>query len=554
MQRVIIACLLLTAGLTPYTHAQETSNFNGLSVITGNIYPSDKHMGITIQNELIHMRGLDTSSLYDILYDMRNTGDQYGVVNITQPMTLYFNEFRPGYRSPLLDQMGKLFVDIFQVSDPATDIRRQIQDNFGQRLFIRRYVSSENLKTLGIYADIFKNNTRLNYTKVLVEFRWVDEDPYNLEKNTEVLRMQVTMSTDIEFKPNESFKLLSFIKVPTTICGIDQLQLYTPYQLNFSQSWATPLQKLYVQHDIFDITPIIPSSASYKTQYSGERSQVLTISNLPKDQKSGLAFYAIRENLQECGNTLLREEKSIIPAPITDVTASSWVKKPFRLENRNYVVTYETTLSDSIQEYQTGNPTNLDLFSRGVQKRLYSSYLMNDFIAGNCKSQNPGISVKEGGHPIFAFDISNYSEEDSAFAGQPNLARQTCWCEGADGAGEEEYIEFTLTQPSNAVSIFNGNWQSDSIFSSSTMTDVIRFSSPDGLIEDRKYSIIDLKIKNLYPISMPAGKYRIYLNDVENSKKNKVTCINSILFDFVLEDEWYQDARTSLDNAYNRSR
>ena len=124
--RLLTLLLFLISGLS---FAQD-SRFNGLSAITGNIYPSDKHMNITIDKELIDVRGLDSNVIYDILYSARNTGDQYGVVNVTQPIQLYFNDFRPGYLSPLLDIMSKLFIDIFQVSDPGTDIRQQIKDNF----------------------------------------------------------------------------------------------------------------------------------------------------------------------------------------------------------------------------------------------------------------------------------------------------------------------------------------------------------------------------------------------------------------------------------------
>jgi hypothetical protein len=537
--------------LTGLTMAQAPSNFNGLSVITGNLFPTENNKGINLQNELIQLRELDTSVIYDILYDCKNTTTQYGVMNVTQPIQLYFNEFRPGYRSPILDQMSRMFIDIFQVKDPNVDIRDQLKENFGQRLFVRRYASSDNLKSLGIYSDLFKGSTKLNYNKVWIEFKWIDDDPYNLEKNTETLSMEIRMSTDIQFTPNEQFNLLSFIKLPATICGITQKQIYAPYQLGNTNKWAGNIANLYVQNDIFNATPMIPAGIKYDTKYSGERSQVLILQNVQMKEKEGIAFYALRENLQPCGNTKLREEKSIIPAPIINVTASSWEKTALRLDNRNYVVTYETSLSDTLQYYQTGNPTDLDLFSTGLQKRMYQSYLMNDFLTGNCKGDKSGISLKEGGHPIFAFDISNYNPEDSAFRNKPDLAMQTCWCEGVPGNGKGQYIEFELTQPSNAVSIFNGNQLNDETFTDNTMVDVIRFHSPDGLIEDKKYSIIDLAIKNLYPIRMPAGTYRIYLDDVA-SKGTPTTCLSSIMFDFVLEDAWYQKSVQMLEGAYKR--
>jgi hypothetical protein len=542
-----LACILSLS----LTYGQGDSNFNGLSVITGNIYPTEANKGIRIQNELMQLRELDTSVIYDILYDCKNTGTEYGVVNITQPIHLYFNDFRPGYRSELLDQMGKMFLDVFQVRDAGVDIRDQLKENFGQRLFIRRYVSADNLKALGIYADLFKGSTKLQYNKVWIEFKWIDDDPYNLTKNTETLSMEIRMSTDVQFSPNEQFNLLSFLKLPATVCGITQEQFYAPYQLGFDNKWAGNIEKFYIQHDIFNATPIIPSGVAYESNYSGERSQVLILQNVAVDKKDGIAFFAIRKNLQECGNTKLVEERSIIPEPVRNVTASSWDKTPVRLDNRNYVVTYETSVTDTLQAYQTGNPTDLDLFNTNLQKRMYNSYLLNDFQQGNCKGDNPGIEMREGGHPIFAFDISNFNSDDPAFAGKSNLALQTCWCEGAPGSGKGEYIEFELTQPSNAISIFNGNQRTKETFEKNTMVDVIRFHSPDGLIEDKKYSIIDLSIKNLYPVRMPAGRYRIYFEDVD-SDGTPTTCLASIMFDFVLEDDWYQKSNMMLEGAYKR--
>ncbi|MFN3940943.1 MAG: hypothetical protein ACK4IY_10165, partial [Chitinophagales bacterium] len=114
-----------------------------------------------------------------------------------------------------------------------------------------------------------------------------------------------------------------------------------------------------------------------------------------------------------------------------------------------------------------------------------------------------------------------------------------------------EYIEFELTQPVSAIRIYNGNQLNDEVFNNSSMVDVIRFSSVDGLVADKKYSIIDLKIQNLYPITLPAGKHRIYLEDVADGK-NAVTCLSSISFEFILEDTWYQKSIGLLENAYNK--
>ncbi|MBK8682891.1 MAG: hypothetical protein IPN31_13505 [Bacteroidetes bacterium] len=527
------------------------SNFNGLSVITGNLRPEGPDFGITLQNEMIHMRELDTGAVYDILYEFKNTTTSYGVVMMTQPIQLYFNEFRPGVRSDALNQLAKLMPDIFKVEDPGVDIRDQLKNNFGQRLFIRRYVSSQNLKQLGIVSDIFRNNSKTNYTKVLMEFRWLDEDPYNLNKNTEVLFVDIKMIAEITFQPNEQFNILTFMKVPSTVAGIDELQIYSPFTIGYEKNWPGTIQNLYLQHDIFNATPILPSKYNYTTQYTGERSQVLVIKNITPVNNDKIAFYTIRENVKECGSKALTVEKSIIPSPIRNVTASSWDKSELKLTDRNYVATNEAATSNTIQTYQTGNPVNLDIFSNNWTAKKYNSYLLNDYLLSTCKGNVAEITLKESGHPIYAFDISNFNMDDSAFVGKENLQMQTAWCEGASGRGKGEYIEFELLQPISAIRIYNGNQLNDDVFTNSSKVDVIRFSSVDGLVEDRKYSIIDLPIQNLYPISLPAGKHRIYIDDIDDGK-NQVTCLSSISFDFVLEDTWYQKSISTLENAYNK--
>lgn len=542
--------LFILSFFTASSQSQKT-NFNGVSALTGNLKPEGQTFGVSLQNELLHIRALDTSVLYDVLYEFKNTSNNYGVLTVTQPITVYFNEFRPGVRSDMLDKLAILFPDVFKVNDPASDIRDQIHANFQDRFFVRRYVSLQNLKQMGIAAELFKNNQRNSYKKILVEFKWKDEDSHNLTKNTEVLMMEIKFTTDFTFNPNEQFNLLSYIKLPATVCGINEKQLYAPYQIGYENNWEGSIKNLYIQHDIFEATPIIPTGFKYTNKYVGEKEQVVILNNITPAKNEKIAFYSIRENYEQCGKSKLVEEKSIIPVPIKYVTSSSWVKTDAVIPAKNYVVTNEIAFSNAIQSYQTGNPTNLDLFNTGFNTAPYTSYLLNDFMSGDCKGDNSQINQKESGHPIYAFDISNYNEEDKAFAGQENLQMQTCWCEGSGGLGKGEYIEFELTQPAKAIKIYNGNQSNDKLFEESSKVDIIRFSSLDGFFEDKKYSIIDLKIQNLYVINLPVGKYRIYMDDVD-AGKSPVTCISSITFDFDLQDEWYQKSIEALNAVFTK--
>lgn len=535
-------------------YTQSTAvNYNGVSAITGNLKPEGATYGISLQNELIHVRELDTAVLYDVLYEFKNTTTSYGNFTVMQPITIYFNEFRAGMRSDMLDKLGVLFSDVFKVQDASIDIRKQLKENFGDRLFIRRYVSSQNLKALGIIADIFKNNQKSQYKKILVEFKWIDEDPYNLNKNTEVLVMEIKFSTDFTFNPGEQIQILSFMKLPPTVCGIQEKQIYTPYQIGYDKNWEGSIQNLYIRHDAFDISPILPSSFSYTANYIGERDQVLLIKNILPANKQRIGFYTTEENRDACGNNVSAEQL-LIPSAIKNITSSSNTKEELHIVKRNYKTTNQVIVSDSLQAYQTGNPTDLDFIKKDFRAKVFPSEL-NTLIKTNCKNGETDIALQQGGHPVYAFDISNFDEKDTANTGKPNLQMQTCWCEGAAGKGKGEYIEFELTQPVSYIRIYNGNWFDEKSFTEGSKADIIRFYSVDGTFEDGKkdktFSIIDLKIQNLYTLKLQPGKYRIYIDDATVGK-NETSCISSISFSFDFQDEWFRKSMDALQNVYKK--
>ncbi|MFN0275433.1 MAG: NADase-type glycan-binding domain-containing protein [Chitinophagales bacterium] len=527
-----------------------TSFFNGVSTSTGNLKPEGETYGISLQNELIHIRALDTSVLYDVLYEFKNTNASYGNFTVMQPVTLYFNEFRPGLRSDMLAKLAIVFSDLFKVQDPGIDIRKQLKENFQDRLFVRRYVNSQNLKAMGIIAEIFKNNQRSQYKKIMIEFRWMDEDPYNLTKDTEVLVMEIKFSTDFSFNPNEQFNLLCFMKLPSTICGITEKQIFAPYQISYDKNWEGSIKNLYIRHDAFAVTPVLPSSYKYTTKFTGEKEQVLIIKSTPQTGKQHIGFYAVLNDKNACGKTSETTERLLIPSAIKNISASSYTKENKQINNRNFLQTNEVIVSDSIKTYQTGNPTDLDFLAKDFRPKAYPSEL-NSLLKAGCKNGILELNLQQSGHPAYAFDVSNFNENDTTNWGKQNLQMQTCWCEGAEGTGEGEYIEFELMQPVSFVRIYNGNWYDDKTFTDGSKPNIIRFHSVDNLFEDKKFSIIDLKIQNLYPIALQPGKYRIYIDDADAGKVEN-SCISSISFGFDMQDDWYKKSMNVLENVYKK--
>jgi hypothetical protein len=56
---------------------------------------------------------------------------------------------------------------------------------------------------------------------------------------------------------------------------------------------------------------------------------------------------------------------------------------------------------------------------------------------------------------------------------------------------------------------------------------------------------------NYYVIKLPKGKYRLTV-DAVGPGKVPVTCLSSITFDFVLDDEWYQRSRSIMESVYKK--
>lgn len=552
----VLPCFLILCICT--SNAQQNSYFNGLSAYTGNLAPDGPDCGLSLQSELIHLRELDSTVLYDILYEFKNTTSSYCDANVMMPLNLYFNEFAPGKRSPLLDKLAIMpaFSDIFKLQDPTLDAREQIRQNFAQRLFIRRYINADNLKQLGIYVSLFRNGKPINIKKILVEIKFMDEDHLNQAKNTEVLAFEIKFMTDFTFNPGEQTHVLAYLKLPSLICGIDEKQTYTAYQIGYAKNWEGPIGKLYLEHNIFRATPVLPTGTQYTTQFAGSDNQVLVAENIMPHDTMKIGFFHISRK-PVCGNVPSVEEMLIVPAAVTNISASSWVKSKSDLPNRTYVQTNSVAFSDSIHGYQTGNPTNLDLFAKHFHAVEYASPLAS-LVSNSCKGGKSSINMLESGSPVYAFDVCDYNDEDSAYAGLPELQKQTSWCEDVPGKGTGEYLEFELTEPASGMRIFNGNLVDRSTFDASSKTDIIKITGLDGQQLDPvskdsvlTFSVIDIPIENWYNYRFPKGRYRIALNSVENGQ-TPVTCICSINFDFVPDDPWLQQAITELNSTFKK--
>lgn len=558
MNKKVLVFLLCVCTISVFA---QNKPFNGLSVSAGNMHPEGSNYGVVLQNQLLQVVDLGDEVKYDVVYELKNPTANFATVNVVMPLNIYFNEFAYGKRSPLLDQLATMptFSDIFALQDPSGDSREQIRKNFQQRLFVRKYISIDNLKQMGIFVDMFRNNTRINIKKVLCELKFTDATPLYLPKNTEVLSMEIKFIVDLNFTPDEETTILTFLTLPSIQAGINQQETYTTYDLGYEKNWSGRLNSFYIQHDIFHATPILPSKMNeYKTYVSGERDQVLVFDDVMFMNNDRIGFFHY-DNNTDCNPGSLFNEQAIVPSAIKNITASSWLKTDADMPKRFFYNTPAIAYSDSLNTYQTGSLTSIDALATASTIENYNNLSYYDFIKGTCKGNNSGITLKESGNPVFAFDISDHSYEDSTYDGRDNLARQTCWCEGVAGAGAGEYIEFEITQPSTEMKIYNGNQVSKKVFDESSKADIIVITSLDGHAINpnaenpavMRSSIIDLTILNVYQLNMPPGRYRITIEAVDKGTVS-TTCFSTIAFDFQVKDEWYLKSQGMLRSFFKK--
>ena len=558
MNKKILAILLCVMSLNLFA---QSNSFNGMSVSTGNLHPETSNYGVVLQNELIQVTDFGEQVQYDVVYEFKNASTNFATVTAAMPLKIYFNEFGYGKRPKFLEDLATVptFSDIFAVQDRSIDTREQIRKNFQSRLFVRKYISIDNLKQMGIFVDMFRNNTRINIKKVLCELKFTDATPLYLPKNTEVLAMEITFLVEMNFTPDEETNVLTFLTIPAINAGVDRQETYTTYELGYEKNWSGRLNALYVQHDIFHATPIFPSKMNeFKTFVSGDRDQVVMFDDIMLVDKDKIGFYHY-SNQTNCNPGALYNEQAIVPVAIKSVNASSWVKTDSELPKRYFYNTPMVAYSDSLHPYQTGTNTGIDALNGQTKTSDYNNLSYYNYIKSSCKTNVPNIALKESGHPIYAFDVSDHIYEDSTYDTRENLARQTCWCEGIAGAGDGEWIEFEITQPSSALKIYNGNQNSKKSFEESSKADIIVIKSLDGhkinpnatVPSEMRSSIIDMTILNVYELNMPPGKYRV---TIEATDKGTVptTCFSTIAFDFQVRDEWYLKSQGMLRAFFNK--
>ncbi|MFT7589608.1 MAG: hypothetical protein ACI959_001828, partial [Limisphaerales bacterium] len=320
--------LLLTILFSPLTGLR-AEHYSGISSLVGMPYPAKDLPGVALDNAIIEMVKLDTTSSIKGVLEFRNTDSEYKSLEMVVPIDMYLNEFRPELRSNLLKYLAESFPDLFAVTDNYTDIQQQLKANFGQRLFVRRSISRIDLAKMGIRSDMTRRGAaegeeELYPKKIGLEFRWVEANRQEWSGTGQVLKITIRIYHELLLKPSDKVQVDWNMDYPVLITGKDDAQFYAPFSLAAEKRWNEKIKQLFLVNDLANSVLAIPTLYTPQQYMLGERGSVAKFTNVNPQSEVRIAFYNKLEKSKSC---TVDQGELLFPPALGQVSASSWLNR-----------------------------------------------------------------------------------------------------------------------------------------------------------------------------------------------------------------------------------
>ncbi len=521
----LLASSLLLLGCCVMAFAVQAQHYSGVSSIASLPFPEKDMPGVAMSKALVDLKRLDTVQEYHLVLGFENRSDGYQATEMVTPMRFYFNEFRPDLRSGLLDRITKTFSDDFGVPNRYDDIRDALRENFGKRLFIRKFISTLDLAELGIACQAEVGDMPLKAKKIFLEFRWEDAVDPQWAGTGQVLVMELRVTHEVLLKPGESKNVDMRLILPGLIAGKEEAQYYAPFDLAGPNRWNGPIEKLFLVHDFREATGVLPKGLAFRSFQQGEHGHVSLFEMLTPRAGDRVAFVDRRGGRSDCSTT---PNAVLFPQAIKGISASSFLDKEKTFDGFLVQAKEPVVLSESLPEYEHLSGRDLSLWKQPMEAQARPNPALERIRNLGCASGENSIQVSGYTHPVFAFDQGP----------EKGFQMRTAWCENAQGSGDGESIRFELLQDASAMRIYNGYQFSPEKYSdNSRVRSILLQRESDGW--EKILPVSDLRILNLYDIDLPAGKYTITIRNTYPGQY-PTACLTGIHFDFQVPDSWFQ--------------
>ena len=517
---LVILSVLLTA------FSARAEHYSGVSSIAGLPFTENDLPGVNLSRAIVQLKQLDTLAEYRVFLEMKNTTSEYQALQMITPMRFYLNEFRPELRASLLERLATVFPTDFQVSNPYSDTRQELQNNFGKRLFIRKFITTMDLARLGIACQAEIGDSPLSAKKIFLEFRWVDPERAEWQGTGKVLCMEVRVQHEVLLKPGQSREVAMRLKMPSLITGKNGAQRYSPFELAGANRWNGTIDQLFLVNDIHEAIVAIPSSFANRQYQQGLNNSVTLIEKLSPKNGDRIAFFNRSGGDQQCE---IPTSELYYPIAVRNVSASTWLDRQkefpgFQVEERPTIL-----IASEIPEYEHLSGFDLTLFNSTSAATAMPNPAIQRITSLPCdRVGGAAISIDGYCNPVFAFDLGP----------EKGFQMQTAWCEDATGPGNGEFLRFELTQPAHAMHIHNGYQLNDEKYAANNRLRTITLVSEDGSFS-KTLPVTDLRILNLYDLNLKPGFYKLSITGTYDGT-SATACLASVAFEFDVPDAWFQ--------------
>ena len=488
-----IAVIIIAFALTAFASADDGSWNATYSLSEGSLYSETENADIALQDEILAFDGFKTE-LTRAAFFFSNTSAKAVTVQAGFPVLVSINlqedrvpgtEGQTGYFFSLskygpagdeLDFARLVFgAALKKAKSPDDDYMEHSEEYFLATDLPVRREISAAGLTSLFHFTITQDGRKVEPTSVVIEAMPVSGTGYG-----------VTLEVTFHFRHTLSFPARGASRVDVSYTagyktGSDSMGTYMSsrydyyYILGTGRTWKGPIDRLYVAVP-YDLNPGLP--ASFKRLGRMGKKEVYLAEKYEPATKDGIS----------------------ITATVRDEISASYL---------------ESLWFDNKTEAELPSGPAQDF----VRVKGASSFIKDTAAVYT----EDGVISKAGFGPLSLFDG----------------VRQTAWCEGAEGDGVGEWVEFELKKDVEALDAQNGYNRSftrikgknlDEYYQLNNRPTTVEIVSADGKTR-RTLSLADVTDMQFFGDAyLPAGVYKLFIRDVYRGTKWRDTCLGEIVF------------------------